>query len=414
MSAKVISGRMDIGDVWVHIEDAITGDVRIDPSAYRRLTYNYAGGASDNWDEVAAAIDLVNLRRNQSATATLGNVLEFLQKKIADRRFMQKEFGSWIYTDLHFEPTVVQYAELRKRGNLELAAGLRAWLRALGGYLAWAGCWGPGKTWAKAVSKGGPGARLLVGRGAYNPRTDGVPHSVFTGKRSWHFEGDWTQSIFAPVLLSSLCFGIRPKRGDLWKSHNRFLDTIEATYGPLGIFTPAEQLRLLDATKNDIAALEWCRTKLIGDWLPAEKNTFIRTEHGVGQVLHEAKKTATAPTYYSGWDDDGTTYAAGADNGGRGGRGEQIEDGRADFDLATRTGWCQRTTGPDRVRVDFPLPVGDLVAVLTAQHSKGSAVTYYRNGVAISGPPAPTSPQQPGTIAPKPGKKRKRWWEFWK
>lgn len=416
MTKPVISGRMDIGTVWGSVVGSISGKVRIDPSAYARLTYNYSGGASDNWDEVAAALDLINLRLGQPATANLPDIIRFLELKVADKRFMQKEFGAWVYIDFHFEPTVIQYAEMRKLGNTELANGLRKWLRALGGYLAWTGCWAAGKTWSKQVSKDGPGARLLIGDGTYSPRTGGSPYSVLTGKRSLHFEGTWVENIFAPVIFSDLCLGARSRHGDVCKSHNQFMETVEAVYGPLGIFTPEEQARLLQASRNDIDALEWCRTELIGDWLPAEKNTFIRTEHGVGQVLHEAKKTATAPIYYSGWHDDGTTYAAFADNGGRGGHGEQIEDGMAEIRLAERVGWCQRTSGPDRVKVTFPLPPGDLVAVWEAQHGGLSSASYYRSGqrVAVGHsvpiPPPVGSQSTSNQTTPR----RRRWWEFWK
>ena len=148
MKGEVITGRIDIGPLWLRVPEAIRREVRIDTSAYARLTYGYDGGASDNWDETAAALDLLNLRLGQAATTDLPSITRFLETKVADRRFMQKEFGSWIYVELHFEPTVLQFAEMRQRGNAELAAGLRSWLRALGGWLAWTGCWGPGKTWA--------------------------------------------------------------------------------------------------------------------------------------------------------------------------------------------------------------------------------------------------------------------------
>lgn len=393
--SKVISGRTDIGPLWSNVPDALKRAVRIDPSAYARLSYNYTGGSSDNWDEVAAALDLLNLRLGNPTVGTLANIVDFLHTKIADLRFMQKEFGSRVYLELHFQPAVLQYVEMRRRGETQIANGLRDWLRALGGYLAWTGCWGPGKVPTKINSKRGPGARLLVGNGDINQRTGGGPECIFSGKRSWHFEGDWTVNMFAPVIMSDLCFGKRLNKGDIAKSHKRFMDAIEAEYGPLSIFNDTERDYMRRATENDIDALEWCRVHLIGDYLPAERNTFIRTTGGVGQVLHEASKSPTAPTYYSGWDADGTTYAAGADNGGRGGHGEQIEDGKAVIDLATRTGWCQRTSGPDRIVVDFALPPGDMVAMWVAQHGRPSVVTYYSGGKPVA-PPAPGVPAAPG------------------
>lgn len=417
MSAKnVVSGRTDIGPLWLNVVDVLKGKTLIDPSTYERLSYRLNGGASDNWDEVAVALDLLNRRLGHTALFGMSELMAFLRNKLADRRFMQKEFGARVYVELHYEPTVLQYAEMRRLGQTDIAEGLRGWLRALGGYLTWTGCWGVGKVPSHSVAANGPGARLVIGADHTSQRTGAAMHSVFTGKRSWHFEGEWNENIFAPVIFTDMCLGVKLRQGDIWKSHNKFIEAVEAEYGALNIFTPEEQAKLKLASQNDIEALEWVRVHVIGDWLPLEKNTFIRTTKGVGQVLHTAIKSATAPAYYGGWASDGTTYAAGADNGGRGGHGEQIENGRAEIDLASRTGWCQRTGGPDRVKVDFPLPAGDLVAVWEAQHGGLSSASYYRGGqrvaVGHSVPIPPPVGSQSASNQTKP--QRRRWWEFWK
>lgn len=414
---EVITGRIDIGPLWLRFPEALRGEVRIAPDSYARLTYNLQGGGSDNWDETAVALDLNNFILRQPTVHSIAEIARFLREKIADRRFMQKEFGSWTYLDLHATPTVAQYLFASKLAQSDpntwavVVSGLRSWLRALIGWLALTGCWGPGKTWTKGVARNGPGARLLTGTGDFSKRIGGTPYCVFTGKRSWVYDGDWHESLAAPVLLSDLGFDDQSKSGDVWKSHNNFMGTIEALYGALDLLTTAERSLVIAATRNDLAAIQWVIKELIGDWLPAESVTIVRTEHGVGQVMHEAAKSPTATMYYCGWDDDGTTYAAGACNGLRGGHAEQIEAGMAEIDLAARTGFCQRTSGPDRVRVDFPLPKGELVAVITAQHGAGIHADYYRNGQKIGAAPAPDVP--PPATPSRPKRKKRPWWKFW-
>ena len=420
MPKPVISGRQDIGPLWLRVPDALRGTVRIDPSAYERFSYRWDGGASDNWDEVACALDLINFWHGQPMIGSLAKLELFLSRKLSDKRFMQKEFGSWIYVDLHAGPTIVQYVVARRlaqQGSAawsRIAAGLREWLRALIGWLTLTGCWGPGKTWTKAVAKDGPGARLLVGRGDYSKRTNGVTYCVLAGKRSWDFDDEWKENAFALVLLSDLGFGVRSSKGDIWASQAKFMRAIEDLFGPLDLITSAERQLIVAATRNDLSAIQWTIENLVGDWLPAELVCVVRTERGVSITMYEAQKAPTATIYHSGWDDDGTTYAAGACNGLRGAHGEQIEAGMAEIDLEARTGFCRRTSGPDRVRVDFPLPKGPLVAVIQASHSTGVDARYYRGGVRyVPGALPPSGGVQIPPAAPKPPRRR-RWYEFWR
>lgn len=420
MVETITQGR-DIGPLWLRVPEAIAGAIVIAPSAYLRLTYGYTGGASDNWDEVAVSLDLVNWMRRQPVAAPISVLLAFVRAKLQDRRMMQKEFGSWIYLDMHATPAVVQYAIARKMALTDpgtwqpIADGLRGWLRALVGWLAWTGCWGPGKQWAQDVATAGPGARLLVGRGGYSKRVGAVAWTTLCGKRSWEFSGEWRENAFGPMLLSFLGLGIRLRQGDIWKSFNALIDAVEKTYGvPIEVLTPAERSTVLAATRNDVTALAWVAENLIGDWLPADPTITIRAARGVSHTHLEADKAATATLYHCGWDEDGTTYGAGACTGGRGGHGEQIEPGHARVDLASRTGFCQRTEGPDRVRVGFPLPKGDLVAVLEAQHGRGRRARFFRNGVEV-GTPAPEPDRPPAVDQDTPptdsgGSFIRRWW----
>lgn len=404
---KVIEGKQGIGPLWGRVAEAIRGQVRIAPSAYDQLAYNLGGGSSDNWDETFVAIDLLNIWRKQDHVNALAELAEFLRVKLVNKRFGQKEFGSWEYLSLHTAPTILQCVLARKFAAQDpatwvpIAAGLREWLRALVGWLAVTGCWGPGKTWTDKVAKSGPGARLLVGTGDYFKRIGGATYSVFCGKRSFEmYKGKWRLAYAAPMYLSDLGLGVRPKKGDVAVGHRNFMKAVESLAGgPLDILSASERALVLAATRNDVSALQWCVTELIRDWLPAEPVVIVRTDHGVSCTMLEAGGSPTATMYHSGWDDDGTTYACGADDGLRGGHAEHVEPGRAEIDIAARTGWCQRTKGEPRPRIEFPLPKGALVAVLEAQFGVGIKARYYRNGVEIV-PAPPIIVPGPGPIAP--------------
>lgn len=399
----------DIGPLWARAAAAIRGEIVLAPTAYAWLSYDLQGGASDNWDEVYVALDLVNLQRGQPIGTAIGRLAQFLEIQLANRRFMQKEFGSWVYLEMHAEPRIVQYGVARLLAARDpatwkpIADGLRGWLRALVGWLAVFGCWGPGKRWGAQVGTEGPGARLLVGKGAVSIRTGEILWCVLTGKRSWHFEGEWRENVFAPALLWTLGLGHRDGRGDIMKAVLGLIAAAEGWLGgPLVVLTLEEEARVLAATHNDVAALRWCCEHLIGDWLPAEPIVGMRTVHGVSMTMLEAGKSATAAMQHCGWLDDGTTFAAGADNGGRGGHGEQIEETKAVVDLAGRRGYCQRTSGPDRVRVDFPLPPGDLVMVLEAQHGVGLRTRWFEGGHELppDTAPDPLPPVDHGGVDP--------------
>ena len=162
----------DIGPLWARAAEAIRGEIILAPSAYAWLSYGLAGGPSDNWDEVYVALDLVNAQRGQPIGTSIGALAKFLNVQLANHRFMQKEFGSWVYLEMHAEPRIVQYGVARLLAARDpatwqpIADGLRGWLRALVGWLAVFGCWGPGRRWGAQVATEGPGARLLVGKGA--------------------------------------------------------------------------------------------------------------------------------------------------------------------------------------------------------------------------------------------------------
>lgn len=406
----------DIGPLWGRAPEAIRGEIILAPSAYNWLSYGLQGGASDNWDEVYVALELVNLQRSQPIGTSAPRLAEFLRVQLANRRFMQKEFGSWVYLEMHAGPRIVQYGVARLLAERDpgtwrpIADGLRGWLRALVGWLAYFGCWGPGRNWGAVVGSEGPGARLLVGKGAYSIRTGEIPWCTLTGKRSWDYKGDWRDNVFAPAFLWALGLGHRDGRGDIMKAILGLIAAVEGWLGgPLVILTREEEARVLTATHNDLAALRWVVEHLIGDWLPAEPIVGVRTVRGVSCTMLEAAKSATAAMQHCGWTDDGTTYAAGADNGLRGGRGEQIEETMAAVDLVTRTGFCQRTTGPDRVRVNFPLPPGELVSVLHAQHGKGLQVSWWQNGQEVRDPVVPLPPVDHGGVDPtRPETQRER------
>jgi hypothetical protein len=343
--------------------------------------------------------------RRQPATVALPVLAEFLRDKLGNKRWMQKEFGAWVYIRLHVEPTILQWRCAQRFADADPATwapirdGLREWLRATIGWLAVTGCWGPGRSWIEAESKRGPGARLFVGKGDFGGRSGGGPHCVLAGKRSWDWLGSgWYEGFWPPILLSSLGLGER-HGGDVWLGHKQFLDSIESfSVGPLDIISADERARVLAATHNDIDALAWCVTELIRDWLPAEPVVIVRAESGVSCTLLDVGKSSTATVYHSGWDSDGTTYVAGADPGWRGGKAQWIEPGHAEIDLAARTGWCERTQGDPVVRVHFPLPQGALVAVLEAQFGVGIKLRTYRNGVEV----VPIPPASPVVPAPKP------------
>jgi len=421
MSSKpnvITSLPKDIGPLWSLSPKAIKGEIILAPTSYQWLSYGLHGGSSDNWDEVYVALDLVNLQRSQPTGFDIGSLLSFLQVQMADKRMMQKEFGSWVYLEMHAEPRIVQYAVARLlaargiSGWAEVATGLRSWLRALVGWLAVTGCWGPGKGWGKTVGSTGPGARLLVGKGDYSKRTGAVPYCTMTGKRSWDFKGEWRENVFAPTLLSVLGLGTRSGHGDIIEGTLVFIAAVEGWLGgPLVILTREEEARVLAATRNDVSALQWCVTDLIGDWLPADPFVVVRTEQGVGSVLLLADKSPTAAMQYCGWSQDGTTYAAGADNGLRGAHGEQVENSMAAIDLSARTGYCQRTTGPDRVRVDFPLPSGPLVCVIDAQHGTGLKARWFNHGVETV-PPALPSADHGGIDTTRPETQPRKKWRF--
>ncbi len=411
----------DIGPLWARAAEAIRGEIILAPSTYAWLSYNLQGGASDNWDEVYTALELVNVQRGQPVGTSLGALAGFLRVQLADLRFMQKEFGSWVYLEMHAEPRIVQYGVARLLAVRDpatwkpIAEGLRGWLRALVGWLAFFGCWGPGRRWGAVVATSGPGARLLVGKGAFSIRTGEIPWCTLTGKRSWDCKGgEWRENVFAPTLLATLGLGKRSGSGDIMKGTLGFLAAVEGWLGgPLVILTREEEARVEAAIHNDVAALQWVVEHLIGDWLPAEPIFGLRTTGGVSMTMLASGKSATATMQHCGWSADGTTYAAGADNGLRGGHGEQIEETMAAVDLVTRTGFCQRTTGPDRVRVDFPLPAGDLVAVLEAQHGVGLNARWFRDGAEIL-TPSPLPPVDHGGVDPtRPEtQKEKKWGGF--
>lgn len=390
-----------IDDVVHWMPDAVRREVRLDPSAYARFTYGWKGGASANWDEVACACDLVNLLYGFSTTTNEGTLLGWLRAKLADRRFMGTEFGTWVYLRHHVEPTLIQLAvsqrlaESRPDPWAEIAEGLTDWLRALVGYLAWTGCWGPGHTWSNAVATDGPGARLLVGKGGPNVRHGGARYSVLAGKRSWHYGGgEWTRNLHAPIYLSALGLGEDRTGGDILP-----LGTVEAIRAALGwdgmVLTKQERALVAAAITNDESALKWARRELIGDWAPAERVVIVRTTDGVDQMLLAAGKSPTATVYYSGWRSNGTTYAAGACPGGRGAHGEQIEPGLVAFDIANRSGYCQRISGEPRPVVPFGLSPGPLVAVLEIGGGVPTVEHYF-----IDGQPAPAPAPEP---VPTPG-----------
>jgi len=410
---ETLSHVTDVGPLKAELPRAIRGELRIAPDAYRRFLYGWKGGASDNWDELGVACEMVNLWRGHPTDAGEAAVVAFLRAKLADRRFMQKEFGSWIYLDLHVEPTLVQLAVARRLAETasepwaELVEGLTDWLRALCGWLAWTGCWGAGRTWTRQVAEGGPGALLLVGRGDYNQRVGGALYCTLTGKRSWHWDEEWRHNLSAPIYLSRLGLGERRTGGDILPIE--ILEAIRDAFGyELEVLTRTEQQLVGAAIRNDASALKWA-TRLIGDWLPAEPVVVVRAAHGVSMTMLEAGKAPTATMYHCGWADDATTYAAGACNGLRGAQAEQVEAGMAAIDLELRKGFCKRTSGPERVEVGFQLPTGDLVAVLRAGNGKPLHATYYIGGVeqpdeSAPKPPAP-GPQPP---PPKPNPKRQR------
>lgn len=406
-SKPVVDTKQGIDPLWSLVPQALAGKIRIAPGAYDQLVqggYAPGGGASDNWDEVAAALDLFNLVMGQPATAALDKLAGFLTAKLADRRWMQKEFGSWVYIRLHVEPTILQWRCAQRLALTDpatwtpIADGLRGWLRAAIGWLAVTACWGPGRTWIEAENKRGAGARLFVGTGDFGGRAGGGPHCVLAGKRSWDLMGTgWYEGFWPTILLSSLGLNKRYS-GDVWKAHKEFLDTVAQWSGsPLDLLGADEAALVLAASKNDLSAMQWCVSELIRDWLPAEPIVVVRADEGVSITLLAAGKSPTPTVYHSGWGSDGTTYVAGADPGWRGGHAEGIERGHSEIYLEARTGWCQRVEGDPRPRVDFPLPKGNLVAVIEAQQSTGLRARYYRDGVEISSRPSPPAP------APQPG-----------
>lgn len=389
----------DIGPLWSHAPRAVRGEIVLAPATYSWLSYNLGGGASDNWDEVFVALDLLNFLRSQPTFENgSGRLAAFLEAAISNRRFMQKEFGSWVYLEMHAGPRIVQFGCARILGQHDarwatIAQGLRGWLRALVGWLAVFGCWGPGRRWGVQVATECPGAKLLVGKGAVSVRTGEIPWSTLTGKRSWDCKsGEWRENVFAPSFLWTLGLGHRDGRGDILRAVLDLIQAVESHLGgPLVVLTAEEEARVLAATRNDVSALQWCVAKLIGDWLPAEPIVGVRTARGVSCTMLSSGKSATATMQHCGWLDDGTTYAAGADNGLRGAHGEQIEETMAAVDLDARTGYCQRTSGPDRVRVDFPLPPGELVSVIEAQHGVGLKARWFEAGREIVPPPLPSA-----------------------
>lgn len=412
-AADIHGDRIDELTTW--LPAALRGEVRIDPSAYVRFSYDLKGGASDNWDEVFIACELINLLYGYVTVYSEGEIIGWIRNKLLDRRFMQKEFGAWVYLRHHVEPTIAQLAVCRHLSTLrsdpwtELAAGLDEWLRALCGWVTVTGCWGQGQDWGKGPHEG-PGARLLTGRGGPNPRHGGARYSVLAGKRSWHYDTkdrEWTRNLSAPIYLSRLALRERRTGGDMLPVE--ILEAVKAKFGyDLDVLTPRESELVAAAITNDISALKWAVRELIRDWLPAERNVVVRTERGVGQMMLAAGKSPTASVYYSDWLSDGTTHAAGCDPGLRGAHGEQIEPGMVSYDIGNRAGYCVRTDGDPRPIVQFPLPPGPLVAVLEFGGGAPTVERYFVNGVEqpSAPPPAPPAPPVPDEERERPDRNR--------
>lgn len=406
----------DIGTLWSFISAAVRKEVRIDPDAYRPFAGDWNGTPSGNWDEVAAACELVNIMHGFPTLSPPAKVLGWLRAKLSDKRFMTSEFGSWIYLNFHVEPTVVQLAVCRYMAAIhtdpwaELANGLEEWMRALCGWLTVTGCWGGGRVWDGKMASSGPGARLLTGSGAMSPRHGGALYSVLAGKRSWHYAGHWTANNFAPIFLSWFALRERRTGGDILPL--QVCEAIRSSLGyDLNVLTEAEASRCAAAIRNDLDALEWALRELIADWLPAERIVVIRTTRGVAIIVLSAGKHATATVYYSDWWEDGTTHAAGADDGLRGAQGEHVFPGMAHYDIATRAGYCVRVDGEPRPIVPFELPPGDLVVVLEIGGGQPTVEHWFQAGKPRPEEPPPAPGPSPSPPSPRPAeKRRKRSW----
>lgn len=406
----------DIGKLWSFVPAAVRNEVRIAPVTYRPFAGDWRGTPSGNWDEVAMACELVNVVGKYPTLGPPGDVVAWLRDKAANREWMTNEFGSWIYLMFHVEPTLVQLACARYLAEshsdpwAEIADALNSWLRAMVGWVTLTGCWGGGQTWTERVAKDGPGARLLTGAGGMNKRHGGASYSVLAGKRSWNYSGEWTRSLHAPIYLSWFGLGERRTGGDILPLE--IPAAIRSRFGyDLTVLTAQEYALVAAAITNDISALKWALHELIRDWMPHERITIVRTERGVGQVVHAAGKSSTATIYYSGWLSDGVTHAAGCDSGLRGAHGEAIEPGMASFDIAARTGYCVRTEGEPRPIVPFELPPGKLVAVLELGGGSATVEHWFINGVEQP-PPSPDPP--PGPVpppTPRPPRKRGGFWK---
>jgi hypothetical protein len=376
--------------------DVIRHQYRLDPAGVGAGSYGYEGGASDNTDEVAAALDLVAYYHGHATSAPIEKVIAFLERKLAPpRRWMQKEgsLASSIYVRHQWPPTLVQWAiaeALVARGEERfrpVAAGLRGWLRAGIGWGALGGTWFRARSMTAREVHLPPGARVLLADGEPNRRFAGTFAAV-TGKRGWNWhEGEWLQGDVSHLLSAYLWefgFGEAARVSDLIP--NAEAKALRSIGLPTAIFTPDEQARIRAATHNDTAALDWVVAELLRDWMPADPVEGIRTSRGVSTVMLSAGAGATS------------AIVAGTDNGHRGSpTSDNRNPHRAWIDLAARRGWAEATAGSERVRVEFPLARGELVYHWRAHDETGFERIFPPRGATpppVTQPPPPPTPRR--------------------
>lgn len=369
------------------------GGERIAPSLYRKHLYNLQGGDSDNLDEAAVALEMVQLERGWPTNYGEMELLKWGLDKAAVRQMGEKEFPSWEYFDLTFNAKMIQrgVATALAKKNPEwqkVADSQYHYLRAYLGWAALGACWGPGRGFLPDQNKAGAGVKVATG--APIRFHCNAPFTAATGKRSWIYDGGWAQNPL-PVWLSVFAWGeTRKCRGGLYPNGAR--EACKRRGWPVDFFAPDEQAILRRCQASDVDALRWVVANIIRDYVPTEPIHLLRTTSGVSWTMLEAADAPTSTCYHCSWTPE-KNWTAGTDSGGRGGEGQQIRPGKAEVDVATRRGYCVNTEGSPVNRVEFDLVPGDRVFELMS--GDGKVKILYPEARPVPPTQAPSGPGRP-------------------
>lgn len=303
------------------------------------------------------------------------------------------------YADLAAAAVARQVEHPASRAILEHARAHAAWL------LIGAGCGPAKKVRDHHLDKIGKPV-VLVGDGA---PVSSLPYIAQAGKRGWirnrdggpqtfHFcESIGLSAIVGQAAGLPVPRRLTPWQVDLLAALQRFAPGLP----PFG-FEPAAQgvaqAFLRNPTDPTLASE-------IASWLTAHAPdlpfTFVRYVDGsVVALCERAGASSTDARMIDAWYADGRSMKTSADDGLR--RASPPQRG---FELGEAFA-CQMESGGTVMTLPRPA-AAEAWRVRTTE----GVVTFTVPGVNA---PAPAPPPSPGTNPPKPGKSRRRWWEFWR